>query len=121
MVLELDAKAQLDLWLLAFASTAGRCEANEILWSLLSDHALKEDYRDLSRLTSHVVNRQRALIDRLPFKDMALRQSWSWHLSVEPRNRAFHPLVAPRSPADYTLRMGEGGEPLQPPHCWQMR
>ena len=36
-LLELDDKAQKDLMLLVHLSEAGRAEANEILWTLLSD------------------------------------------------------------------------------------
>ena len=39
--LELDKKAQSDLFLLAQQGIAGRSEANEILWARSSDHALK--------------------------------------------------------------------------------
>ena len=46
--LELDKKAQVDLFLLAQQGNAGRTEANEILWGLFSDHALRTPYRDLS-------------------------------------------------------------------------
>ena len=49
VVFVLDQKAQLDLWLLAFGGTAGRSEANEILWRHLAEYALQEDYEDLSR------------------------------------------------------------------------
>ena len=41
--LELDRKAQADLLLLAHPGLAGCCEANEILWELLTMWALKPD------------------------------------------------------------------------------
>ena len=42
--IELDRKVQVDLMLLAQAGLAGRAEANEIMWDILSVWALKPEY-----------------------------------------------------------------------------
>ena len=62
--LELDKKAQSDLFLLAQQGIAGRSEANEILWGLLSDHALRAPYRDFSNKCSNRVGQARQYLDR---------------------------------------------------------
>ena len=117
MGLELDEKACQDIMLLAHLGEAGRSEANEILWDLLSDWALKPEYLDLSHQATHLVNQSRRLLDRPPktHKDRGL---WHWRHYWVPRHADWSPIAAP--PA-YTLKMGEGGEPLRPPWNWDRR
>ena len=64
--LELDRKAQVDLFLLAHSGEAGRSEANEILWELLSIGALTPDHKDLSNKTNSLVGKARRYLDRPP-------------------------------------------------------
>ena len=52
---ELDRKAQMYFMLLAHQGEVGRCEANAILWNLLSVWALNPDHQDLSNKTSSMV------------------------------------------------------------------
>ena len=112
--LELDRKAQLDMLLLAQLSEAGRTEANEILWSLLSIWALKPDYEDLSSKVSNLVKYARRNLDRPPsWHDD--RAWWRWRNYWEPQNRQFGPRAVP---ARYTILAGPNGVPLPPPQCW---
>ena len=112
--LELDRKAMVDLFLLAHSGEAGRAEANEILWSLLSIWALKPEYEDLSHKTSSLVKRARRFIDRPP-RTHDDRLSWCWKKTWEPRHPEFMPSAVPR---DYSVVKGPGGVPLAPPQCW---
>ncbi len=57
--LELDRRAALDLMLLAQSGLAGRAEANEIIWQLLSHWALKDTYEDLSHKVSSLCSYSR--------------------------------------------------------------
>jgi len=112
--LEVDRKAQVDLMLLAHSGEAGRAEANEILWTLLSIWALKPTYQDLSHKLSGLVGKARKNIDRPPKNHKDL-QWWNWKCYYEPR----HPQWSPRAvPRDYTVLKGPGGVPLAPPDCW---
>ena len=112
--LELDRKAQADLMLLAHEGLAGRCEANEILWELLTTWALKPEYEDLSHKVTNMVFVARMALDRPPswHED---RGTWRWQKYWEPR----HPQWSPRAvPVSYAVLTGPGGVPLAPPHCW---
>ena len=115
VTLELDRKSQVDLLLLAQSGEAGRAEANEILWELLSVWALKPEYEDLSHKLTALVGKARKSIDRPPrnHRDLAW---WRWSCYWEPRHKQWAPSAVPRGP----LRVitGPGGEPLPPPHCW---
>ena len=62
--LELDTKAIRDLMLLTHLGEAGRAEANEILWNLLSNWSLKREYKDLSHKTTSLVNEARQHLER---------------------------------------------------------
>ena len=122
-VLELDKKAQLDLWILAQSGIAGRSEANEILWNLLSVWALKPDYKNLSNKCSQLVKSHRRNIDRPPeFKDRRTREPhpdlnwWTWAHYLEPRDINWSPDSVPRG--EYTIRTSPSGAPLPPPECW---
>ena len=115
-VLELDEKAVRDILLLMHLGTAGRAEANEILWNLLSVWALKREYKDLSHKTSSLVNEARQVLERPPatHKD---RASWRWQRYWEPRHSRFSPTSGPRGA--FELVTGPGGVPLEPPRCWR--
>ena len=114
MTLELDRKAAVDLMLLAHQGIAGRCEANEILWELLSVWALKPEYEDLSHKVSNMVFWARRNLDRPPATNYD-RGSWRWQRYYEPR----HPQWDPRAvPSSYVVLKGPGGVPLPPPDCW---
>ena len=114
--LELDAKAIRDLLLLAHMGVAGRAEANEILWTLLSVWALKREYLDLSHKCSNLVGEARQAIERPPpsHKD---RASWRWQRYWVPRHERFSPANGPRGA--FEVVAGPGGVPLEPPRCWK--
>ena len=113
--LELDGEAIQDLFLLIAQGRAGRAEANEILWDLMSHWALVDrDHRDLSRKCSSMVSTARRCIDRPPARHED-RVSWTYRASMFPRNSAFDPLEVPADPRVLT---GRGGVPLRPPACW---
>ena len=112
--LELDEKATRDLMLLAHQGEAGRAEANEILWVLLSDTALDPDDRDMSNRTSALVGRARRHNDRPPERHED-RTWWTWSHYWVPRNPAFAPRAVPR---DAFRIFTNNGRPLAPPHCW---
>ena len=116
--LELDKKAQVDLFLLAQQGHAGRTEANEILWGLLSDHALRTPYRDLSNNCSNRVGQARQYLDRPGWGHPSWhgRDPWAWSRYDDPRNPHFSPRVVPHC---HKLIIGEGGLPLTPPALWQ--
>ena len=114
MTLELDRKAQADLMLLAHHGPAGRCEANEVLWELLSVWALKPEYEDLSHKLTNLVFWARKALDRPPAYHED-RGKWRWQRYWEPR----HPQWAPRAvPRSYVVLKGRGGIPSAPPDCW---
>ena len=74
-LLEVDTKGQVDLFLLAQCGLAGRAEANEILWNLLSECALDQSYRDLSYPVSHQAHEARQAMERPP-KEHKDRGHW---------------------------------------------
>ena len=114
--LELDTKAIRDLLLLAHMGLAGRTEANEILWNLLSHWGLKREYRDLSHKCSPLVNEARQFLERPPATHRD-RASWRWQRYWEPRHERFSPLNGP--PENFKVITGPGGVPLEPPQCWR--
>ena len=114
LVLELDRKAQLDLMLLAHTGLAGRAEANEILWDLLSIWALKDDYLDLSHKVTSMVGRARRNLDRPP-RNHPDREWWTWTCYWEPRRPSWSPRAVPDH---YEVITGPNGEPLAPPACF---
>ena len=114
-VLELDGEAVTDLMLLVAQGRAGRAEANEILWDLMSHWALVDrDHRDLSRKCSSMVTRARRIIDRPPWNHSD-RVTWTFKHAMDPRNPAFAAAEVPVAPRVLT---GPGGVPLRPPACW---
>ena len=113
-VLELDRKAQLDLMLLAHQGEVGRCEANEVLWQLLSIWAIRPNYEELSNKCTSMVYEARRHIDRPPQNHRDL-WDWSWSRYCEPRHPQWSPRAVPRDPRVVT---GPGGVPLPPPYCW---
>jgi hypothetical protein len=119
-VLELDRKATLDLMLLAHQGGVGRCEANEVLWQLVSFWAIKRPYEDLSNKCTSMVHAARRHIDRPPSFHDDFR-NWSWSLYDVPRHPQWSPEQVPRD-RDGNLvvrfRTGDGGVPLAPPQCW---
>ena len=116
--LELDRKAQADIFLLAHQGVCGRSEANEIIWDLLTDSALSKQYRDLSNQCSYKVGQARRYLDRPPATDLSWHQPdpWRWSRYEGPRNMNFSPTVVP---INYKLVTGPGGTPLVPPALWQ--
>ena len=114
MTLELDKKAQADLMLLAHMGVAGRCEANEIIWDLLSIWAIKHEYQDLSNKATNIVFQARRHLERPPETHQD-RGQWRWQKYWEPRHPQWSPWAVPQS---YVLITGEGGIPLAPPNCW---
>ena len=114
MVLELDRKACADLMLLAHLSIAGRAEANEILWHLLTNWALDPDYEDLSHKVTKKVFMARRYLDRPPTTHED-RGAWRWQKYYVPRHPQWSPLTVPRA---FTVLKGPRGEPLPPPACW---
>ena len=89
--LELDKKAQVDLFLLAHQGRAKRTEVNEILWNLLSNLALDPEYRGLSHFASASVGQARKRMGRPPWGH-AGRPYWTWSNYTTIRNRSFDPL-----------------------------
>ena len=119
-VLELDRKATLDIMLLAHQGGVGRCEANEVLWQLLSIWAIKRPYEELSNKCTSMVYDARRRIDRPPRGHQDFR-NWSWSKYCEPRHRQWSPTAVPRDPDGNLVRRmitGSGGVPLPPPQCW---
>ena len=115
LTLELDRKAQVDLMILAHSGEAGRSEANELLWTLLSIWALRPEYEDLSHKCSSLVSRARRWLDRPP-RDHQDRQWWRWEKYWVPRHPQWSPRAVPQGA--YTLLSGPRGEVLAPPACW---
>ena len=76
-VLELDRKACADIMLLAHSGLVGRVKANQLLWNLLSNIALKPDYRDLSHKVTNLVNWAKQSFQRPPRRSEDLRW-WRW-------------------------------------------
>ena len=109
--LELDQKAQQDIRLLAHLGEAGRAEANEVLWKLLSHWALIPEYRDLSNKASSLVREAREHLDRPP-ADNPARGQWRWQRYWTPRHKHFSPFAVPQR---HTICTGAYGEPLPPP------
>ena len=117
-VLSLDMDAMGDMCLLIAQGPSGRCEANEILWSLLTKHALVEPQRNLSHLTSTLVTRARHRIDRPPASH-ADSSRFSWKSALLPQGEArFHPNRVPQG--RFEILTGPQGEPLAPPRCWRL-
>ena len=123
LLMEVDAKGQADLFLLAQSGNEGRAEANELLWNLLSIEALDSDYLDLSHLVSSRVRDARRHFERPP-KDHRDRGEWDWGRYWRVRNEDFSPLNVPRrypqGPLpDSRLHVTKpGGVPQPPPWCW---
>ena len=119
VTLELDTRAIRDLMLLAHSGKVGRAEANEILWTLLSDHALRHTYLDLSKTTTRMVKEARQNIDRPPAGHED-NEWWQWWVYSTIRNPRFDPLGAPNPDVDiFEILTGPGGAPLEPPDCWR--
>ena len=112
-LLELDADAVQDLMLLVAQGIAGRSEANEILWDLLTRWGV-EGMRDISHKASNLVTIARRSLDAPPpnHPDM---QKWTWRNAWYPRNLAFSPGSVPR---DRRSKGDPQGRPLRPPACW---
>ena len=117
-ILELDAKAVRDLMLLCHMGLAGRTEANEVLWKLLSIWALKREYLDLSHKASSLVNEARQHLERPPQAHRD-RGWWKWERYWVPRHPQFSPSEGPEG--DFEVVEGLGGVPLEPPSCWRER
>ena len=119
VTLELDKKACLDLVLLLHSGAPGRTEANELLWDLMSDWALRPNYQDLSNKVSKEVKVRRRYLDRPPgWHDD--RTWWCWDKYVTPRHLKWSPKAVPQ-PGTWGLAMGPGGLPMAPPDCWGPR
>ena len=99
---------------MAHLGEAGRAEANEVLWNLLSDWALRPEYRDLSNKASSLVREAREHLDRPP-ADNPARGQWRRQRYWTPRHKHFSPFEVPQR---HTIRTGPYGEPLPPPLCW---
>ena len=115
--LELDQVAQMDIVLLAQQSLSGRALANQILWEGLTTVALSRDYEDLSSWFTSRVNEYRKRLDRPP-KSHKDRGAWSWDRYGSEDQNVFSPLKVPREEHRWSS-VGENGEPLRPPRCWQ--
>ena len=115
-VLELDNKARRDLFLLAQSGYVGRTLANKVLFESLNVQAADRQYRDLSNLVSHEVNKHRRVFDRPPRKHGDLAW-WTWvsYNSPPAHLLKWAPGQVPRVPEIVT---GPGGKPLPPPACW---
>ena len=124
-VLELDRRARVDLLLLAQSGLPGRCEANRILWHLMAEWALEDSYRDLSSKVTNQVSQARKKFDRPPNWHPELLD-WSWAFYTDGRlNDPWNPKTvpdvnAPCGPGDAWQNLGQYGESIQPPLCWQM-
>lgn len=115
VVLELDRKAMVDLMLLAHSGEPGRAEANEIMWTILSDLALDGEYEELSPSVSSLVGDARKNLDRPPVGHKDLK-FWYWDKYVEPRNKDFAPTQVP--PNAYVDCI-EDEVPVPPPVCFK--
>ena len=120
MTLELDRKAQRDLFLLIHSGIVGRTKANRILWDLLTGPALEPPYQDLSSLVTHLVYGARKSFDRPPREHEDLRW-WTWgHLSnLNDGDVPWSPRSGPERMLT-ALCVGPGGLPLPPPRCYQV-
>ena len=121
-VLEIDNKGIADLFLLAHAGEAGRAEANEVLWNLLTVDALDPEYLDLSHLLTSRVHGARQHFERPP-KTHRDRGAWNWDRYYEVRSRNCSSLTAPTRRGEYLPderhhRTLPGGVPVPPPDCW---
>ena len=116
-ILELDQKAMRDLFLLAHSGLVGRTKANEVLWNILANEALDPTYQDLSHKVTSMVYWARRSFDRPPREHGDLRW-WCWSCYDTPykRDLRWSPQEVPTRA--WTLTMGPGDVPLQPPHCW---
>ena len=121
LVLELDRKSQVDLMLLAHSGEVGRAMANEILWTILSEVALKDSYLDMSNKVSALVNLARRSFDRPPRRHRDI-ETWGWNLLLRPSllHRQHWSPLAPPPPNTTLILTLEGGEPVPPPQCWHI-
>ena len=112
--LELDAKARRDLMLLVHSGEIGRAHANRIMWKLLSEWALDDQYRDLSNKVSSEVGWTRMHFDRPPAGHEDLTW-WRWSLLeyLPGSLKYFGPRAKPTGRFD--VHKGPGGVPLAPP------
>ena len=115
--LELDAKSRRDLLLLAQSGEVGRAHANKIMWKLLSEWALEDEYRGLSNKVTSEVRWARSTFDRPPAGHHDLRWwRWSYLETLNWNLWFFGPRAKPEGRWD--VHTGEGGAPLPPPQCW---
>ena len=116
-VMELDCKSMRDLFLLLQTGLVGRAHANRILWKILSGPAIDGQYRDLNNKVTHEIYNARRLFDRPPREHADLR-TWTWdsYQDLPLRYEKWAPNRVPRGV--WTLTMGPGGMPLEPPDCW---
>ena len=117
--LELDERASQDLMLLVHSGWCGRCEANALLWKVLSVEALKEEYLDLSRKVTSLVNEARRYLDRPPWTHPD-HWTWSWSHYTETRHEHFDPHAAPPEGAsNFEIVLRRDGVPQKPPAMWR--
>ncbi len=115
VALELDEQAMQDIMLLAHSGIVGRTKANELMWNLLSDWALVDNYQDLSHKVTAEVGKARRTFDRPPvWHDDFL--TWSWDDYDYLPAPQWSPLAVPR--VQYNLATRDGNKPLPPPWCW---
>ena len=118
--LELDSKAIWDLMVLAHSGLVGRSEANRILWDLLSVWALKDEYLDLSRKTSTLVNDAHTAFERPPFGHPD-SERWAPENLMVPRYPQWSPMavkVHHETGAFVATYLDRDGNPQPPPDCW---
>ena len=118
-LLELDRKAQREMFLLAYSGPKGRTMANKFLHELLLQHATKDPaYRNLSSLVTSTIASMRKHLDRPPWfsEDMP---DWDWWF-LDYVRWGDRPWAPDEVPANLSLphATGRNGEPLPPPQLW---
>ena len=122
MVLELDRKAKIELFLLLQAGKVGRAYGNKVMWKMLSYYALQKPYKNLSMLMTSQIKWARQSFDR-PGRDMPDLKWWQWTCYWDMNYGNLHewaPESIPNDKDEYDWQVftGPAGRPLPPPQCW---
>ena len=120
LALEIDEKGIMDLMLLAQSGEVGRAEYNYIMWRLITDVALNTPYMDLNKKISQMVLNARKHFERPPTKNWEDRHGWGWASYLLPGHWEWSPCAVPKEylDGDEMVLTGDGGMPLEPPHCY---
>ena len=121
MILELDRKAKIELFLLLQAGKVGRAHGNKVMWKMLSYYALQKPYMNLSSLLTSQIKWARQQFDR-PGREMLDLRWWNWKCYWDMTYKNLHEWSPEAIPTeddpDWEPYTGPGGRPLKPPLCW---